>query len=290
MKIFKAGNAVRNTLFSVLLLIPLQLHIGYASTGNTEISNDTANTVEELPPSATPNVVLLSLETDENSKSTEIFLKKNKNTIDFLAKTFGIKSEYIVNDLMEINEKNTFVENNIGLLKNKNGKLKNFKSFEEGLIEYLYKFADNNKKLVSNKINPYSGKSSYVINLIKYFTTIYDNVDYLTAVSIGAAESGHYTVKSMLKYNNVYGGMSSKGLIKYKNIEYGVLSYIRLLSKNYYDKGLNTVESIGRVYCPRIENGKKVASSHWLSLVRANKNKYANTTNEITVEKLLNIK
>lgn len=287
MKIFTAGNAIRNTLFTVLLLVPLQLHNGYASAGYTEKSNDTAPVVEELPPSAMPKVVLLNI--DEDKKSTESFLKENKNTIDFMSKTFGIKSEHIVNNLLEINEKNTYVENNIGLLKNKKGELKKFKSFEEGLIEYLFEFASSHKKLVSSKTTPYTGKASYVIDLIKYFTSIYNNVDYLTAVSIGAAESGHYTVKTMLRCNNVYGGMSSKGLIKYKNIEYGVLSYIRLLSKNYYAKGLTTVESIGKVYCPRYENGKKVASSHWLSLVRANMQKYANSNNDISVEKLIKI-
>ena len=47
-------------------------------------------------------------------------------------------------------------------------------------------------------------------------------------------------------------------LIQHENIEIGVLKYVRLLSKNYYGKGLTTLNSIGRIYCPIInENGAK---------------------------------
>ena len=58
--------------------------------------------------------------------------------------------------------------------------------------------------------------------LIQYFADIYDNVDKQTILGIGAAESGYYKVKYMLKNNNIYGGMSSKGLIRHNNIELGV--------------------------------------------------------------------
>lgn len=114
-------------------------------------------------------------------------------------------------------------------------------------------------------------------------------MDYLTAVSIGAAESGYYKVTYMLKANNIFGGMSSNGLIKYKNIEYGVLSYVRLLSKNYYGKGLNTLESIGRVYCPAYDkNGQKVASSHWINLVSKAKEYYSGDDSDISIAMLVN--
>ena len=62
--------------------------------------------------------------------------------------------------------------------------------------------------------------------------------------------------------------MSGGGLIKYKNIEYGILSYIKLLSDGYFGKGLTTVEDIGRVYNPTInENGVKIAKPSWVSKV-----------------------
>ena len=71
----------------------------------------------------------------------------------------------------------------------------------------------------------------------------------------------------MLRLNNIYGGMSSKGLIKYNNIELGVLTYVRMMSRNYYAKGLTNLYSIGKVYCPTYENGSKIASPHWISLI-----------------------
>lgn len=290
MKTILASNAIRNTVFSVLLLMPMQMHLTLATPEYTELSSDgTTSVMEELPPSASPKIVLLSLDNDEEVNITEKFINDNMSTIEFMSKTFGIDSSHIIEDLISINDKYEFNDKNIGLLTNKKGELKEFKSFEEGLIEYLFNYSKEHKDLVSKKRTPYTGGSNYIIDLIKYYTSIYDNVDYLTAVSIGAAESGHYKVKSMLKYNNVYGGMSSKGLIKYNNIEYGVLSYIRTLSKNYYGKGLTTLESIGRVYCPTYnESGQKVASSHWLNLVRSAKKKYANSYSVITIDDLIN--
>ncbi len=107
-------------------------------------------------------------------------------------------------------------------------------------------------------------------------------------LSIGAAESGYYKVKYMLKKNNVYGGMSTSGLIRHDNIELGVLSYIRMMSKNYYAKGLTTKAAIGKVYCPVFENGMKKASSHWINLVTTAENKYQNYKNEININDIIN--
>lgn len=291
MKNYMAKMAIKNMIFSVpaIVLLPIQLAAGIIPTGGLEVANTdaTAPVVEEVPPSASPRVVLLDLE--GKYYSIESYLDEKYDTIEFLGKTFGIDSLDIYEDLVNKNEKYIYEKNNIGRLVDKNGELKTFKSFEEGLIEYLFDFASKNPKLVSNKTTPYTGSADYVVDLIKYFTGIYDNVDYLTAVSIGAAESGYYKVKYMLNCNNVYGGMGKNGLIKYKNIEYGVLSYIRLLSKNYYGKGLNTLESIGRVYCPTTTaSGAKVASAHWINLVTTAKSKYAGTEEIIEVGRLLN--
>lgn len=289
MKHTVANKAIKNIVLSAMVLIPLQLNTGLLPEGNIGIASD-GNTktlaMEEVPPSASPRVVLLDLE--GKYYSVESFLNEKSDTIAFLSKTFGIDSKYIYEDLINVNDKYIYEKKNIGKLTDKNGRLKNFNSFEEGLIEYLYNFASKNPRLVSKKIVPYTGSADYIEDLIKYFTDIYDNVDYLTAVSIGAAESGYYKVRYMLNVNNVFGGMSKNGLIKYKNIEYGVLSYIRLLSKNYYGKGLTTLEAIGRIYCPIInEAGQKVARPHWLNLVNAAKSKYKDSYEVITVANLI---
>ncbi len=199
-------------------------------------------------------------------------------TIKFFAQTFGVKYEDIEADLRARDElyHDEFENTNIGYLRDAEGNIKQYDSVEYGIVEYFYDYVERNPKKVSKKRVPYSGNAKYVENLIIYYTThIYTNVDTATALSIGAAESGYYKVKYMLKCNNIYGGMSSKGLIKYKNIEYGVLSYIRLLSKNYYGKGLDTIAKIGKIYCPRYDsNGLKIASPHWISLVNKAMEKY----------------
>lgn len=215
------------------------------------------------------------------------YLSDYDDTLTFLTKTFGVNKKKFVNKLVKINNDDDYLEYNIGRIENSKGKLVEYGSFEEGLIEYLYKYVEENPKLVSNKFVPYTGKPKYVENLIRYFTRVYTNVDYLLAISIGAAESGYYKVEAMLYNNNIYGGMLSKQLIRYKNIEYGVLTFIRTLSREYFGKGLNTIESIGKVYNPKMVDGKKVASPHWVKLVNSTMKHYEGTYNEVTVSYFL---
>ena len=206
------------------------------------------------------------------------YITTYNDEINFFAKTFAVSYEDVLADMKERfdSRKFEFEQNNIGFLLNKNGEVETYESVLYGLVEYFYDYVENNPEKVNKKRVPYTGDAKYVENLIIYFTThIYTNVDTITALSIGAAESGYYKVKYMLKCNNVFGGMSSKGLIKYRNIEYGVLSYIRLLSKNYYGKGLDTLSKIGRKYCPSYDSfGNKIASPHWINLVSSAKKKY----------------
>ena len=162
-------------------------------------------------------------------------LDTKKEEIKFFSNIFDYDYEEILEDLTNINQ-NEFNEYNIGLLTDKNGNLLKYNSFEYGLIEYFYNLNNSNK--------------------------------------IKKTKSGYYKVKYMLNYNNVYGGMSSKGLIKYNNIELGTLSYVRMMSKNYYAKGLTTKYSIGKVYCPVINKGVKTASPHWINLIDKALNKY----------------
>lgn len=231
--------------------------------------------------------------TVEIVKDLQYYIIEYADTLKFFSKTFKVKYDDIIKDLYKREEKSNqeFEETNIGYLLNKNGKVKTFKSIEYGIVEYFYDYMEKHPEKINKKREPYYGDAKYVENLIIYYTThIYTNVDTATALSIGAAESGYYKVKYMLKCNNIYGGMSSKGLIKYRNIEYGVLSYIRLLSKNYYSKGLNTVMKIGYRYCPKYDsNGNKIVNPHWVSLVNTAKKKYKKCNRDIDVVDLLSI-
>lgn len=220
-------------------------------------------------------------------REVDYYITTYADELEFFAKTFGVNYEDIVLDLRsryDYSDKE-FEPTNIGFLLNSKKGVKTYSSVEYGIVEYFYDYVEKHPGQVNKKRVAYSGGASYIENLIIYYTThIYTNVDTKVALSIGAAESGYYKVKFMLRANNVYGGMSSKGLIKYRNIEYGVLSYIRLLSKNYYGKGLDTISKIGKVYCPTYDNfGNKIASPHWINLVNTAIKKYSkyNLTNSI---------
>ena len=218
-----------------------------------------------------------------------LFIEKYETTINFFANMFGFDIDFIKSDLLERNIDITEIdENNIGRLLNNKNELKVFPNEEYGISEYFFELSELYPEKTNNTIIKYTGNSEYIENLIIYYTNIYEDVDTILALSIGAAESGYYKVQYMLEKNNVYGGMGNNGLITYNNIEIGVLKYIRLLSNNYFKKGLTTKETIGRKYCPEINSdGEKVASSHWLNLVSKAESKYINYTNNITIEDII---
>ena len=140
------------------------------------------------------------------------------------------------------------------------------------LLEESYDLID--KDLFSNKLTSGIGtKKEYILDLINYYAYLYQNVDYSIATSIAHIESG-FRAQSMLKYNNIFGGMSKGKLIHYKNIEYGILKYIKLLSESYFGIGLNTIESIGKKYNPVYEGKNKKANPTWVKNVNSVLNKY----------------
>lgn len=300
--------ALKHILCCLILLLVFVLTIGvkgYANegTGEEHLSANTSDTVP-LKPLVADNYFELETE-NENSQNLEYivaFLEENYNEtsyedylnlyseeLKFFSKAFGYKYEDVLTNLLEKASNNKeFEPTNIGFLKNKKGKLKTFDSVEYGIVEYFYNLVESKSLKRSKKVVPYQGSSKYIENLIIYYTeNVYTNVDTVTALSIGAAESGYYKVKYMLRRNNVFGGMSNSGLITYENIEIGVLKYIRLLSRNYYGKGLDTLSEIGRVYCPVYNNGVKTASSHWINLVNTAKTKYNDYTQNIEINALV---
>lgn len=260
---------IHNIVVCAIILIVFVI-FGVANARAEEINNN-----DEVLPSN--NIQLgnnyRKLIEENNEKQTTNTKKKESNILNikekeikFFSEIFGYNYEDVLNDLKGINNE-TYNEYNIGNIKNNKDELIKYNSFEYGLIEYFYNLNKEKSLKKTNKYVPYTGDSLYVENLIIYFSSIYDNVDSKLLLGIGAAESSYYKVKYMLRLNNIYGGMSSKGLIKYNNIELGVLTYVRMMSRNYYAKGLTNLYSIGKVYCPTYENGSKIASPHWISLI-----------------------
>ena len=220
-----------------------------------------------------------------------MFLNEYSSDVTLLSKTFGLKEEEVIKSLETLYENNPdeFEITNVGYLRDNDGKLKVYDTAQYGLYMYLQNYADEHPESVSKKYVGYTGNAKYVENLIIYYTkNIFTNVDTDLALSIGAAESWYYTAKYMLKCNNIYGGMGSHGLIKYRSIENGVYRYIRYLSINYISKGLTTLQSIGRVYCPTTDaNGNRIASPHWISLVTRGLNHYSGFNYNITASDVL---
>lgn len=300
------NRALKHIVCCLILLLIFVITITKVDAKNESdltVASETADVVP-LRPQLNDNLLefqILNIEESSNKiydtpriieKNIEYYIAENENTLVFFANAFGFDIEFVKEDLIKRAETIGELEvepTNIGSLKNKNDELKTFKNIEYGIVEYFYDLSKSYPEKRNKKVVPYTGGSDYVEKLIMYYTGIYSNVDTSIALSIGAAESGYYKVKYMLKKNNVYGGMSSKGLIRYENIEIGVLKYVRLLSKNYFGKGLTTVNSIGRVYCPVTnEYGQKVASPHWINLVNTAKNKYNSYTQDITIEDIIN--
>ena len=205
----------------------------------------------------------------------EIYINDNLETINFFADVFKINRDTLVERLM-------IDYQSINLMHTEN--------LEYTLSEYLLALEDTNKDLFDNSIDPCDDSKEYMIALLKYFSNIYTNVDFSIAVAIAQIESG-FTAQSMLNKNNIFGGMSGGSLIRYKNIEYGILSYIKLLSDGYFGKGLTTVESIGRVYNPTYnEQGVKIAKPSWVSKVNNAMTEFVNVNTEISIEEVLAFK
>ena len=192
------------------------------------------------------------------------FLENNQEKINFYAKAFRIESETLTNLIKENYHELEILDNaNIDTI----------------LIDYLFELEKDNSKLFNFNIVSSNPDKEYMIALINYFTNIYPEVDTSLACAIAKIESG-YRSQYMIKNNNIFGGMSKGKLIKYRTIEYGILKYIKLLNDRYYAKGLNTIETIGKVYNPVYENGIKKASPTWVVNVKKAIGEYSKLESE----------
>jgi hypothetical protein len=203
------------------------------------------------------------------------YLENNKEKISFYANTFKIDEDTLKEKLQEDADELSLLDTD---------------DLDTLLINYLFDLEVDKKDLFNSKVSPYTGGKEYIIALISYFTNIYNVVDFDVAAAIGEIESG-FTNSSMLKVNNIYGGLSSGRLLRYKTMEYGVLKYIKMLNDSYYEKGLNTVETIGKVFNPIYsDNGTKIANPNWVYNVNKAKAKYTNYEQVTDIIDLQNLK
>lgn len=189
-----------------------------------------------------------------------LILKEYEEEINFFAQAFQIDPDVLKEKLH-----NDFESLNINEDTN----------FAKTLIDYLFNLEDTNKELFMNNKIPCDITKEEMLNLINYYCHIYGNVDYSLAASIAEIESG-FSSKVMLNKNNIYGGLANGKIISYKTIQYGILKYIKLLSEGYIAKGLTTIDAIGVVYNPVIENGVKKANPSWVNKINNAQEKYLN--------------
>lgn len=215
------------------------------------IPTDTTHFEVEYEVNTKENMVSMRQITDE--EKVNLMLDEKKDTIKFLANTFLIDENLLLDKLRE-----NYVSLNY---------LDNSDNFDKIILDYLLNLETLDKSLfnygrVQNIMN-----KDYIVKVLKYFSSLYPSVDFSIAAAIAQVESG-FTSVYMLYKNNIFGGMYNGSLIGYKTIEYGVLKYVILLNDGYFNKGLITVDAIGKIYNPMFdENGIKVAKPLWVSNV-----------------------
>lgn len=183
-------------------------------------------------------------------EKVSLMLNENMDTITFFSNTFLIDEDQLISKLQENYQELDFLNNS--------------DNFDKIVLDYLIKLETEEKGLFKTTRVANTMDKEYIVKALKYFCSLYSNVDFAIAASIAQVESG-YTSIYMLNKNNIFGGMYQGGLIGYKTIEYGVLKYVILLDEGYFQKGLNTIELIGKVYNPTFdENGQKIAKPTWV--------------------------
>lgn len=91
-------------------------------------------------------------------------------------------------------------------------------------------------------------------------------IDWKIAVAISWHETGRYTSYNYLNKNNVGGTCYLGVVMTFNSLEEGIDYFISNLKRNYFDKGLTTLELIQPIYCPiGAKNDPKKLNQYWLS-------------------------
>lgn len=94
-------------------------------------------------------------------------------------------------------------------------------------------------------------------------------------VSISRHETGKWTSKAFLEKHNLGGIMCSTGLRQYGSLDEGIDAFVSLLKNRYFDRGLDTIEKIQKVYCPiGASNDPRGLNQYWLPMVTKYYNEY----------------
>ncbi|MFB7817429.1 glucosaminidase domain-containing protein [Paenibacillus chitinolyticus] len=75
-------------------------------------------------------------------------------------------------------------------------------------------------------------------------------IDPAFLAAVAMHETGNGASNAVKSKNNVGGMMGKNGLMSFGSVQEGIDAMARNLKKNYFDQGLNTVESIQKKYAP----------------------------------------
>lgn len=79
-------------------------------------------------------------------------------------------------------------------------------------------------------------------------------------LAIARLETGHFTSRAFLDGNNVGGLSTNEVPMSFDTLEDGIEAFVQNLAENYFAQGFDTVEEIGKKYCP-------VNKENWIRIV-----------------------
>ena len=135
--------------------------------------------------------------------------------------------------------------------------------------------ADQLNQIINLRLNAIGVSSSKLENLGQ---ALYDmeqkyEVNALFCLSVGSLESGHGTSSAARNKNNLFGLISSNGLMKFESPDKCVDYWGKLIRNSYINKGYNSISSIQKKYCP--------GSSLWISSIQSFMNIYGELVSQI---------
>lgn len=97
----------------------------------------------------------------------------------------------------------------------------------------------------------------------------------ILVISISKHETGKWTSNAFKNKNNFGGVMCNTGIKAYNTYNDGLTGFVTLLKNRYFDKGLDTIEKIGEVYCPiGAANDPTGVNVYWIPNVTKYYNEY----------------
>lgn len=211
------------------------------------------------------------------SKRVPRLLKISAIYILLIGTTIGVYASYNVVQARTINEENKAMievkENKIVALIKKNTKLaEENKSYAE-LKKELEQTKNELQKLKT--INNLNNIEKDIYN--KSIATGLKHEQAILVIAISKHETGRWTSKAFKNMNNFGGIMCSTGLKSYNSYNEGLDAFVKLLKNYYFNKGLNTIEKIGAIYCPiGASNDPAGVNKHWIPNVTKYYNNYLN--------------